>query len=254
MKKIVIDPGHGGRDPGAAAFGLKEKDITLDIARRTRDALGAYQAEVILTRDGDIDLDLPARAAVANKLVADYFLSIHVNAGGGTGFESYVHIYAGEKSRAIRDVIHARVSDFYRSAGFGDRGKKSANFAVLRLTNMPAVLLENLFIDQEKDAARLAEPDFRQGIADAIASGLVDALGLRPVNHPVNHPVDNPVEPQKVDLSMSGTAQAVIIRVGGKTIPGFILDGKTYGPVRDIADALGRRVAWYESDKLVYIE
>jgi len=182
MITIVLDPGHGGTDPGAAAFGLNEKDINLDIALRTRAALGFYEAKVYLTRDTDQDVGLGARAAVANKLGADYFLSIHVNAGGGAGFESYVHTYAGEKSRAIRDVIHARVSDFYSSAGFGDRGKKSANFAVLRLTAMPAVLLENLSIDRKEDAARLAEPSFREGLAGAIADGLARALSLRPVD------------------------------------------------------------------------
>lgn len=187
--KICIDPGHGGSDPGAVGSGLREKDLTLDIAVKTRDALRPYAADVYLTRDTDVDLELADRAAIANRLGADYFCSIHVNAGGGTGFESYVYAEASEDSRALRSKIHSRLSQFYKAWGFADRGQKSANFAVLRLTAMPAVLLENLFIDRNLDVTNLAEPTFRMAIAEAIALGLVDALELRP-----NVPIDSGAE------------------------------------------------------------
>ncbi|HOV80324.1 MAG TPA: N-acetylmuramoyl-L-alanine amidase [Bacillota bacterium] len=243
MKRIVIDPGHGGRDPGAVTNGLQEKDLTLDIARRTRDILNAYQAEVRLTRDDDIDLDLSPRADMANSLNADYFCSIHVNAGGGTGFESYVYTLAGDKSQALRGIVHDQLSEFYRSVGFPDRGKKKANFAVLRQTNMPAVLLENLFIDRKEDAAKLAEPSFRQGIAEAIAAGLARALELQPA-----------AESAGVALNTTCTVEKVTVLVRGKNIQGFITNDRTYAPVRDIAEALGYRVTWYEKDKIVYIQ
>lgn len=178
MTIIMLDPGHGGFDPGAVRYGLQEKDLTLDIAGKTRAALRPYPVDVFLTRDADIDLELAQRADLANKLGADYFLSLHINAGGGTGFESYVHINASARSLELRDVIHKQVSNFYSSSGFRDRGKKSADFAVLRLTQMPALLLENLFIDMASDAAKLADPVFRQQIAGAIATGLVTAFGL----------------------------------------------------------------------------
>jgi N-acetylmuramoyl-L-alanine amidase len=179
---IVLDPGHGGPDTGAVGSGLQEKVLNLDIARKTRDALGSYVAEVYMTRDSDIEVELADRADLANKLDAGYFLSIHINAGGGTGFESYVHTNASDRSLEIRDIIHNRVRSFYRSAGFVDRGGKSADYAVLRLTGMPAVLLENLFIDTPGDAARLADPAFRQQVAAAVADGLVQALRLMPVS------------------------------------------------------------------------
>lgn len=180
MTIVVLDPGHGGSDPGAVGFGLQEKNLTLDIARKTRDALVSYQVAVHLTRDSDVDLELSDRATFANKLGADYFLSIHINAGGGTGFESYVYTYSGEATRALRDVLHSRVGAFYSAAGFTDRGKKSANYAVLRLTDMPGALLENLFIDTRKDAASLAETSFRDGLAGAVAAALAQALSLKP--------------------------------------------------------------------------
>ncbi|MCL6638099.1 MAG: N-acetylmuramoyl-L-alanine amidase [Firmicutes bacterium] len=188
MTLIVLDPGHGGDDPGAVGSGLLEKDLTLDIARKTREALGEYLAEVRLTREEDADVTLEARAGLANRLGAGYFLSIHINAGGGTGFESYVYTGAGDTSKLLRRVIHEQVALFYRSAGFVDRGEKSANFAVLRQSSVPAALLENLFIDHPADGAKLASAEFRAGLGRAIAGGLAAALNLtaRPAWDPVS--------------------------------------------------------------------
>lgn len=181
MPVIVLDPGHGGEDPGAIGYGLQEKDLTLDIALKTRSILSSYQCSVHLTRESDTDLPLADRAALANKLAADSFVSIHVNAGGGTGFESYIYT-AGATSVALQQIVHASLASYYSLSGFADRGKKRANFAVLRLSKAPAILLENLFIDQKRDAASLADASFRQGIAGAITAGLVRALNLKPVN------------------------------------------------------------------------
>lgn len=180
MTIIVLDPGHGGQDPGAVRHGLQEKELALDIARKTRDALLPYAVDVYMTRNSDIDLGLAERAELANRLGANYFLSLHVNAGGGTGFESYIHPGAGARTLELRDVVHRHVSGFYESVGFRDRGKKNANYAVLRLTQMPAILLENLFIDTTGDVEKLADPVFRRQIAGAIATALVQALGLKP--------------------------------------------------------------------------
>ena len=156
MTIIMLDPGHGGFDPGAVRYGLQEKDLTLDIAGKTRAALRPYPVDVFLTRDADIDLELAQRADLANKLGADYFLSLHINAGGGTGFESYVHINTSARSLALRDVINKQVSNFYSSSGFRDRGKKrglccTASNAIL------GVAPGEPFIDLASDAAKLAD-------------------------------------------------------------------------------------------------
>lgn len=176
-KKVVIDPGHGGNDSGTVGFGLQEKDINLDIALQLRTKL-AHFADVTLTRSSDIFISLSERAAIANKLAADFFISIHVNAGGGTGFESYVYINANEETEHLHDIIHKNVADFYKINGFIDRGQKNANFAVLRLTNMPAVLLENLFIDEPTDVAKLKDARFRTKISEAISTGVIKSLNL----------------------------------------------------------------------------
>ncbi|MCI5159759.1 MAG: N-acetylmuramoyl-L-alanine amidase, partial [Candidatus Electrothrix sp. AUS1_2] len=81
VQRIVIDPGHGGKDPGAVGFGLKEKDIVLDVAKKIKKVLEEKKGyEVLLTRDGDVSLSLEERTAIANTKEADLFLSIHVNA------------------------------------------------------------------------------------------------------------------------------------------------------------------------------
>ena len=93
MTKIFIDPGHGGTDPGAVGNGLQEKNLTLSIATQIRDMLvSEYEnVEVRMSRTGDTTLSLTERTNMANSWGADYFLSVHINAGGGTGFESFIH-------------------------------------------------------------------------------------------------------------------------------------------------------------------
>lgn len=176
--KIMLDPGHGGKDPGAVANGLKEKDLTLDIARRIRNILqNEYTGvEVRMTRENDTYLDLSTRARLANNWGADFFLSIHINAGGGTGWESFRYSSASSRTIAYQNVIHPEV---IQATGVRDRGKKTANFAVLRETKMPALLTENLFIDNVQDAVKLKESEFREKLARGHVIGLEKALGLK---------------------------------------------------------------------------
>ena len=178
----VIDPGHGGHDPGAVANGLREKDLTLKIALYTRDYIHElYEGvKVYLTRDKDAFVSLNERAAFANRLNADHFCSIHINAGGGRGFESY--IYSGsytskQKTQALRNVLHDTIVAETR---FANRGKKEANLAVLRETKMPAVLTENGFIDNKDDADFLKSDANLRKIALAHAHGFARAFGWNP--------------------------------------------------------------------------
>lgn len=177
---IVIDMGHGGNDPGASGYGLVEKDVLLRLGGMVVRNLQKYEVDVVATRNEDINMSLSARAQLANNLNADYFCSLHINAGGGTGFESYVYTSASQRSETLRSLLHEDVSRFYKERGFIDRGQKKANFAVLRETRMPAVLLENLFIDNPRDAAHLSDPEFLSDLSGAISGGLVRALKLQP--------------------------------------------------------------------------
>ncbi|MED4172381.1 N-acetylmuramoyl-L-alanine amidase [Halalkalibacterium halodurans] len=183
MTKIFIDPGHGGSDPGAVANGLKEKDLVLTISRQIRDMiLSEYQdVEVQMSRDSDIYLSLVERATLANKWGADYFCSVHINAGGGTGFETFIHDSRPSKSVAYQNVVHPAI---LAKMNVRDRGKKAANYAVLRLTKMPAILTENLFIDNVSDAKLLKDPVFLQQIAKGHVEGIAKAFGLKRTSSP----------------------------------------------------------------------
>lgn len=186
----VLDPGHGGHDPGAVANGLREKDLTLKIALYTRDYIHElYEGvKVYLTREQDVFLSLSERAAFANRLGATHFCSIHINAGGGDGFESFIYSgsYANKsKTNALRNALHDVI---IAETGFKDRGKKEANLAVLRETTMPAVLTENGFIDNRNNADFLKSDANLRKIALAHAHGLAKAHGWKPKAKPAPKP------------------------------------------------------------------
>ncbi|MBB6283839.1 N-acetylmuramoyl-L-alanine amidase [Geobacillus subterraneus] len=184
MVRIVLDAGHGGHDPGATANGLKEKDLTLVIVKRIGKMLDEYEGvEVHYTRTDDRFVELSERAAIANRLKADFFLSIHINASGGTGFESYIYNgNVGKATIAYQNVIH---SEILRAIGnVQDRGKKRANLQVLRETSMPALLTENLFVDNKDDAAKLKDAKFIEAVVRGHVEGIAKAFGLKKKTKP----------------------------------------------------------------------
>ena len=177
---IVLDAGHGGGDPGCVGNGMKEADLTLDICERIKKRLERYQVVVSIAPRGE----LSERVKYANCCYAELFLSIHVNAGGGTGFESYVYPEVGTRTRKLRDKIHDTIMEYLSLVNVADRGKKEKNFHVLRETKMSAILLECLFIDHAQDAEKLASELFRDQLANEIAWALVQALELEKVIDP----------------------------------------------------------------------
>jgi len=180
MFKVILDPGHGGKDSGATNGSYYEKNFNLTIAGETARYINErYNAAVYLTRISDIAMELSDRADYANDLNADYFVSLHINAGQGTGFESYIYTSASTSSRNYRDILHNHVAGFLKTKDFKDRGKKTANFAVLRETAMPAVLLENLFIDTNKDFAFLKNYALLKKLGETIGEGIARVLKLK---------------------------------------------------------------------------
>lgn len=177
-KIVVIDAGHGGHDPGATANGIKEKDIVLDIAKRLQTKLNSYNGvKVIMTRTTDKFLTLTQRTNIANNANADVFVSIHINAGGGVGFESY--IYNGNVSSNTHTLQNDIHNEIMIQVGGRDRGKKRDNFAVVRQTSMPAVLTENLFIDNASDANKLKSSSYLDKFATGHEKGIAKFLGLK---------------------------------------------------------------------------
>ncbi|NEP54089.1 MAG: N-acetylmuramoyl-L-alanine amidase, partial [Moorea sp. SIO3C2] len=172
---IMIDPGHGGRDPGAVGRnGLLEKEINLFISRRLQQTLERRGYRTALTRSSDREVDLQPRVAIAERANATVFVSIHANAISLSrpevnGLETYYYSSGRGLAQAIQSSILRRVN-------MRDRGVRQARFYVLRNTSMPAVLVETGFVTGREDAARFQSTAAREQIADAIAQGIIDYL------------------------------------------------------------------------------
>ncbi|EFM12466.1 cell wall hydrolase/autolysin [Paenibacillus curdlanolyticus YK9] len=197
---VVLDAGHGGSDPGAQGYGIVEKNKALSIALKVRDQLLArFKVRVNMTRDTDVFIPLLERASLANDWKADYFVSLHHNAAGGKGFESYVYkgTRTGESGKK-QDILHAAIMDYLSTVGVNDRGRKEANFAVVRETKMPSILIENLFVDNASDATLLNNAAVIDKLAAAIATGIGQAMSLTsvavvdPPKPPVTPPTTTP--------------------------------------------------------------
>lgn len=182
VAKIYIDAGHGGHDGGAVGNGIKEKDIVLDIAKRVKAGLEQYKnTSVLMTRENDTFLSLSERTKKANNWNADLLLSIHINGAtnkSAKGFETFVYNDVSSGTVAFQNVLHAEIMRAMGS-NITDRGKKRANFHMVRESKMKAVLTENLFISNASDANLLKSADFRQKVANGHISGVVKFLGLQ---------------------------------------------------------------------------
>ncbi|MEI2359928.1 N-acetylmuramoyl-L-alanine amidase [Priestia megaterium] len=197
MKKIYLDAGHGGADAGAVgANGLYEKNLVLKIQQYLISYLNSTYSDFTIktTRTTDVFLSLSQRASQANSWGADAFMSIHVNAGGGTGYEDYVYRSASNASKTFQSIVHGQVQPALLSYNHPNRGRKSANYAVLRLTNMPAVLTEIAFIDNSTDATLLQNEAFLKSMGESYAKGIAVYLNLprRAVPNPNPTPTPNP--------------------------------------------------------------
>lgn len=242
--KIVIDPGHGGSDSGAVAFGIREKDIVLDLALRTGKLLRSMGANIEYTRVTDIYVNLGDRARLANQLGADAFFSFHINAfndPNANGFESFVHTSInGGRTAAIQNVVHRKIAEVFASAGVRDRGQKKANYQVLRETKMSALLIEYGFITNAKENSLLKDSAFLDRLARATADGIGQALGLKPVP---------PVE------KLPTIQRTCDVEINGKEVgKGFLIDNVSYVPARLVAEALGAKVNWDDAAKKVLIK
>ena len=175
---VVIDPGHGGPDPGAIGIGgLRETDVVLDVSRQVKNLLSEKGVKVRLTRNNEVDLALPPRVSIANRTDADIFVSIHANASRGkrrdiNGLETFY--YSGWKGRLLAKKIQKQILKV--SPGSPDRGVRQGRYFVIKNTRMPAVLVEIGFLTGRLDARRLGKSIHRKRIAYAIANGILEYL------------------------------------------------------------------------------
>jgi N-acetylmuramoyl-L-alanine amidase len=212
VRRVVLDPGHGGVNPGTEAEGLVEKELTLDIAQRLEQLLSAGGYEVTMTRTADTHVELADRVTFANRERGDLFVSVHVNWLGSTdarGIETFYlgptddpvleqlanvenrasgysltdfrrlldGIYADARRGASQELassIHRELVRHLRkvSPNLRDRGVRTAPFVVLIGTEMPAVLAEVSCLSSAEEIALLREPSYRQQIAEALHAGI----------------------------------------------------------------------------------
>ena len=188
---VFLDPGHGGRDPGAVYNGLREKDLNMSIYRKLRSELEKLGYTVLTSRDSDVYVDyVTERSEMVNKTDADVFISIHFNATGvpganRSGVETYIYEPDEDIKPRINKVAHddpTRLSESKRLAdnihnsvvsvaGANDRGVRGANYAVLRETVKPAVLLELGYMDSP-EYKKISDDKYQNKLVEGIVTGL----------------------------------------------------------------------------------
>lgn len=181
-KKVCIDAGHGGADPGAiGASGTKEKDINLQIALKTGAILQSHGVEVVYTRDKDPGttkkLELAERVNIANKAKADLFVSIHANSATDKTANGQ-EVYAYKTGTSAHKLAQGILKEMVAASWLKDRGVKTANYYVLLHTAMPAVLVETAFISNPDEEKLLKDSHWQQKMAVAIAKAILTNFGI----------------------------------------------------------------------------
>ena len=193
QKVIFLDPGHGGKDPGAQYLGLKEKDLTLQVSQQLKTKLESLGYKVIMSRSSDVYLDfITERSRMSNETNADMFISIHFNAtghgldSGEDGIQTYTYLPTGNIPSVINKKWHdnpTRLKYSYKLGSYihqsvlattqaKDAGLLAKSFAVLRETNKPAVLLELGYMDHSKESQKIRTKEYQQKLVDGIVQGI----------------------------------------------------------------------------------
>ncbi|MCC5608026.1 N-acetylmuramoyl-L-alanine amidase [Nostoc sp. CHAB 5834] len=175
---VLIDPGHGGKDPGAVGLGgLREKDIILSIGKRIAQVLQQNGVQVVMTRDSDYFVTLPGRVQLAERANADVFVSIHANAvGPGRSDVSGLETYYYGSGLGLARTVH---NSILQNVNVRDRGVRRARFFVLRKSSMPSILVETGYLTGRDDNAKLRNSAYQNQMADAIARGILQYLKRR---------------------------------------------------------------------------
>ena len=193
QKVIFLDPGHGGKDPGAQYLGLKEKDLNLQVSQQLKTKLESLGYTVIMSRSTDVFVDfVTERSRMSNETNADMFISIHFNAtghgldSGEDGIQTYTYLPTGNIPSVINKKWHdnpTRLKYSYKLGSYihqsvlattqaKDAGLLAKSFAVLRETNKPAVLLELGYMDDAKESQKIRTKEYQQKLVDGIVQGI----------------------------------------------------------------------------------
>jgi len=182
---IGIDPGHGGRDPGAVGpSGVKEKDVTLGISQKVAMILQASGVDTYQTRTIDETLELVTRTSLLNNMKCNYAVSIHCNSSVYQD-ANYVSTYIQGTGGQAEKLAQAVQAQLVAATGWPDGGIKTADLHMNRETKMPSILCECGFISNPEQKGQLADPAIQGKIALAIAQGIMDYLGIGKEAKPV---------------------------------------------------------------------
>jgi N-acetylmuramoyl-L-alanine amidase len=234
--KIFLDLGHGGADPGAVAK-IKEAECTLAYGLELGRALQNLGFEVKYSRTSDSTVSLSERCALANLWRADYFISVHFNAGGGTGIETFALAAGGQGEKLARAVQSTLIAE----TGMQDRGVKFARFQVLKDTRMPAILIEGGFVDSA-DADKIKTEEYKREFVRGATKGICGALGVA-WKDPYAAIINNPKEDKDVlevavllytkedfwagyDVAVKNGNCAMFVRPEDKSVPAEAMSAK----------------------------
>lgn len=200
-KKVKIDPGHGGTDPGAGGYNIFEKDVVLRIANYMKDHLDKYYSSIdaSLTRTNDVFWSLDKRTDAANREGADALVSIHINSAGNKsakGFETFRYPGTSGATARLQSCVHDAIMEVNKRFGVStDRGKKTGNLHMVRESNMPATLTENLFISNLDDNNLLKNEEYVKAVGIAHAEGVAAFFGFPIVKVGTREPKKEVAEP-----------------------------------------------------------
>ena len=170
-KTVIIDPGHGGKDKGAYWYGISEKTLTLDVAKKVESLLRSKGIKVLMTRKSDHYVSIQDRASIANKHSNAIFVSIHFNAHTNSSVKGIETIYLSSKGKKLASSIQSRLA---RRINTRNRGSKKYHYAVLRKTKGVAALVECGFISNRWEGNRCASSWYKEILAQEITDGITE--------------------------------------------------------------------------------
>lgn len=176
---VMLDPGHGGRDPGAIGLGgLREVDVILPVAKRVAELLEKQGIAVKMTRNSDYYVGLDERVTISRDAGATLFVSIHANSIENRSDVNGLEIYHYNLGKSLAETVHNAVLDYVNKNGFyiANRNVRSARFLVLRKSAIPAILVETGYLTNEAEVARLRRDDYQKAMAEGIARGIVQYI------------------------------------------------------------------------------
>ena len=231
--KIGIDPGHGGRDPGAIGpTRLYEKDVTLGISLELGRLLKAAGLEPVFTRTDDRTVELVTRSALLNNQKCGLAISVHINSAGNQQ-ANYISIFIQSQGGQAEQLAKKVQNELVQATGWPDGGVRVANLHMTRETKMPAILVECGFISNPEQEKQLRQPEFQKKMAQAIADGVLAYLGK--------------------EKGGSAVSDVKVI-VKGQEIPGKLIDNRTWVPLRELVEALKNEVIWDEKDRAAVVK